>query len=419
MVLPKGGHYYFDARDPALVGMFETLGIRSLRIGGNSVDDPTIAVPQEADIDALFGFARAAGVKVIYSFRLKNGDTAEAVRLARHIAAHYADLLDCFAIGNEPNFYLKPYSALYAAWKPRYDAILQAVPAAVFDGPSADGPYALRLAQDAAPLGHFAMASDHYYFIGSGRQREQDPPAARALFLSDENHAHYEADYQATGAVLARRGVPYRIDELNSCYNGGARDSSDTFASSLWALDCLHWWAAHHLLGMNFHTGESVGRDGVFGPPNYAAFLRSPDGHGFDLRPQGYAYLAFTTGAHGTPLAVQLQKAATLDFDAYAFRDRDGTTYVTLINKSYGPRARDAAVSLRLPHPGNRAQGERMDLRQAAHDVAAKTGVTLGGAAVDPAGHWNGAWTAVEGGGPDTPTIDVPAASAVVLRYGG
>ncbi len=69
MLLPTDGHYYFDANDTALVNTFKTLGIKSLRVGANAVDDPRIPVPQEKDIDALFNFARAAGVKVIYSFR--------------------------------------------------------------------------------------------------------------------------------------------------------------------------------------------------------------------------------------------------------------------------------------------------------------------------------------------------------------
>ena len=38
MLLPKNGRYYFDAGDRALVNTFKTLGIKSLRVGGNSVD---------------------------------------------------------------------------------------------------------------------------------------------------------------------------------------------------------------------------------------------------------------------------------------------------------------------------------------------------------------------------------------------
>src|SRR5580658_896755 len=74
MLLPKAGHYYFDSHDQALINAFHTLGIKSLRVGANAVDDPKVAVPQTQDVDQLFDFARTAGVKVIYSFRLKNGD---------------------------------------------------------------------------------------------------------------------------------------------------------------------------------------------------------------------------------------------------------------------------------------------------------------------------------------------------------
>src|ERR1039457_7246640 len=109
-----------------------------------------------------------------------------------------------------------------------------------------------------------------------------------------------------------------------------AKYSSDTYASTLWALDCTYWWAAHHILGMNYHTGESVGRDGKFGPPNYASFLRQADGPGFTMRPQTYALLAFTQGAHGQPLGVTVQATNNFNFNAYAYQDKDGSIYVTL-----------------------------------------------------------------------------------------
>lgn len=180
MLLPKDGLYYFDVNDVALVNTFKTLGIKSLRVGANAVDDPQIPIPQEKDIDALFNFARVAGVKVIYSLRLKSGNPAESARLATYIAAHYADVLDSFAIGNEPNFYLQTFDAFFAQWKPHYDAILKAVPQAKFDGPSDDGTYALDLVKSVFADRHLAMASDHFYFLGSGRAGENNPPATRS-----------------------------------------------------------------------------------------------------------------------------------------------------------------------------------------------------------------------------------------------
>jgi hypothetical protein len=417
MLLPKEGRYYFDTNDQALVNTFKTLGIKSLRVGANAVDDPRIPIPQEKDIDALFNFARAAGVKVIYSFRLKNGDPANSARVASYIAANDSDALECFSIGNEPNFFLKTFEAFFAQWKPHYDAILKAVPNAMFDGPSANGSYALSLARAVFAAGHLAMASDHYYFLGSGRAGEKDPPVNRAHFLSNRLHDDYERDYAHVGAVLAAQGVPYRIDEMNSCYNGGAKDSSDTYASTLWALDCTHWWAAHHIVGVNYHTGESVGRDGGFAAANYAAFVHQVDGNGFAMRPLAYADLAFSQGAHGRPLGVKIQVAPTFNFNAYVYRDHDDSIYVTLINKSYGDEAQPASIFLQLPQGMGAGAWQRLNLVQKDQDVAAKTGVMLGGASIDPQGIWSGQWNRIEGANYGNLTVTVAPASASILHF--
>lgn len=419
MLLPTDGRYYFDPSDQALVNTFRTLGIKCLRVGGNSVDNPRIPVPDEKDIDILFRFARAAGINVIYSFRLKDGDPAQSARLAAYIEAHDTDALDCFAIGNEPDFYLKTFGAYFAKWKPYYDTVLKAVPDARFDGPSvaAKDFYALDLVKAVFAGGHLAMASDHYYFLGSGRAGEKDPAATRARFLSNRLHATYERDYAKVGAVLASQGVPYRIDEMNSCYGGGAKGSSDTYASTLWALDCTHWWAVHHILGVNYHTGESAGRDGEFHGANYAAFVHQRGGHGFIMRPQAYAYLAFTQGTHGKSLGVKMQMSPAFNFNAYAYRDHDGSTYVTLINKSYGNEGKVASVSLRLLQNAQSGTWQRMDLAQKDHDVAAKTGVTLGGAPIDAQGIWRGQWENIKGGNSSHLNVRVAPASAMLLHF--
>ena len=420
MVSPRDGRYYFDAQDQALVNTFKTLGIKSLRVGGNAVDDERIKVPQEKDIDHLFQFARVAGVKVIYSFRLKDGKPEESARLASHITAHYADLLDTFAIGNEPELFKpKPtYAEFFAWWKPHYDAILKAVPQAKFDGPSGygnkPGGFALSLAGDIFPAGHLAMVSDHHYFLGPGRVMETNPPATRAKFLSNQIHENYQKSYDRLVAPLAAQKIPYRMDELNSCSSGGAKDASDTYAATLWALDCAHWWAAHHILGMNFHTGESVGRDGAFGAPSYAAFLRQTNGVEFAMRPQAYALLAFTQAARGASLETKIESPQNFNFNTYAFRDHDGSLYVTLINKSYGDHAQAAAVTLQLPPGVNGDTAEEMNLTQANQDVAAKHEITLGGVAIDAQGIWDGQWAKIKNG---SKSIEVAPASAKILRF--
>lgn len=424
MLLPHSGRYYFSANDQALVNTFKTLGIKSLRVGANAVDDPHVPIPDEKDIDALFNFARASGVKVIYSFRLKNADSASSVRLASYIALHDDDALDCFAIGNEPNFYLPSFNAFLARWKSQYDAILKAVPGAMFIGPSvANKPpatqnsYPVELADAVFTGGHLAMASDHYYFLGRRNEGESDPPASRAKLLSNDVDAIYAAAYANVGSKLAACGVPYRIDELNSYARGGAKDSSDTYASTLWALDCTHWWATHHILGVNYHTGEFVLHDGGFDGASYSAFVHRSSGVGFVFRPQAYAYLAFTQGARGRPIDAKVQMAPTFNFNAYAYRDHDGSVYLTLINKSYGDTARIASVSVQLPIGTSAWAWQRIDLQQRNQDVAAKAGVTLGGGGISPQGIWSGQWSVFRDCESNNLTIQVPPASATLLRF--
>lgn len=417
-LLPTNGQYYFDPNNQAMVRTFQTLGIKSLRVGANGVDDPHVPIPQEKDIDVLFNFARATGVKVIYSFRLRNGNPADSARLASYIAAHYADALDCFSIGNEPDFYLPGFDAYLAVWKPHYDAILHAVPQAKFDGPSVggDGQWAIFLAKSLGGQGHLAMAGDHHYFLGDGRVAEKDPTSIRDRFLSNSLQGDYQGFYDRFGRAVINQGVPYRIDEMNSCAGGGAKDCSDTYTSTLWALDCTHWWATRHILGVNYHTNEAMQPDGSSTGNHYAAFTHLPGGHALAMRPQAYAYLAFTQGAHGQPLPLDVFGDWTFNFNAYAYLDHDGSYYLTLINKSYGDRGQTASVLVILPHGTGTGHLERLDLVQKDSHITAKTDITLGGAPIDTQGEWSGQWKNIGTSTSNSLRIQVPPTSATIIR---
>ena len=70
-VLPeRKGNYYFNTTNQPLIALFRTLGMKSLRVGGNTADRDTVPIPTTADADSLFAFAKAADVKVIYTVRL-------------------------------------------------------------------------------------------------------------------------------------------------------------------------------------------------------------------------------------------------------------------------------------------------------------------------------------------------------------
>ncbi len=106
LLLPgKNGLRYFRPDNQPLIQLFHTLGIKSLRIGGNTSDRAAHKLPDEADLDSLFGFAQAAGVKVIYCLRLHDGDPQTDAATVKYIMARYAAQMDCFSIGQEPSAY--------------------------------------------------------------------------------------------------------------------------------------------------------------------------------------------------------------------------------------------------------------------------------------------------------------------------
>jgi len=141
------GHL-FSPTNTQLITLFTNSGIRNLRLGGGTVDGLRAVIPNHADVDSVFGFARATGIKVIYSLPLLDGNAADDATMAKYIWTHYEPCLDCFAIGNEPNeppYHDAPvgaitnYAEFLAAWKTFAAAVTSAVPEARFTGPEAGG----------------------------------------------------------------------------------------------------------------------------------------------------------------------------------------------------------------------------------------------------------------------------------------
>jgi hypothetical protein len=418
-VLPKkDAGYYFRPDNRPLIDLFHTLGLKSLRIGGNTSDNPAVKIPVEADIDRLFAFARAAGVKVIYTVRLREGDPAAGARIAKYVVDYYASDLACLAIGNEPNMYAKTFPVYHDLWLKFMTAITapDMAPSAVFCGPSTTpgkGTWAADFSKDFASTGRLAFISQHSYPCGSG-SKVTDVVAGRDKLLAADLPAAYEKLYQAFVPSVQASGLPYRLEETNNFYNGGAKDVSDTFASALWGLDYMWWWAMHGAAGLNFHTGDKVAAADASAPCRYAVFLTSPAGYA--VHPLGYAMKAFDLGSHGRMVPVHVTANDDhLNLTAYSILAPDGALCVTIINKEHGANARDATVT--LASGGGYARGEAIFLTAPGGDVAAKTGLLLGGAPIGDDAGWGGQWTPLPAPASDGAfVIKIPAATAVVVR---
>lgn len=429
LMLPDtNGVHYFRPDNKPLVNTFKTLGVASLRIGGNSVDAPEIAVPKLEDVTALFEFARAAGVKVIYSVRLQDGDPRSAAQIARHIRTHFAGTLACFAIGNEPNYY-KEYSVYKPRWTAIRDAILEEFPDAAFCGPDQNPSPVLckQMIQDfGAPGGRLVMITQHSYPFGCSYKNPGtkdvtklipiDMAAAREKMLSPAAWTIYEEIRKGMADAVTGTPIAFRLTEVNSYWFSGLKGASDSYASALWAVDYLHWWTAHGAQGLNFHTGDRTG-GAISLPCRYAAFVSAAGAYA--MRPLAYGMKLFDLGGHGTHLPVTLSSAPEQGLVAYATQTGDKTIAVTLINTAHGEGATNTTVQIRLDTPLTTSEAQVVFLTAPNGDIAAKSGMTLGDAAIQEDGTWNGRWTSLPASAvsSDGVIVNLPAASAAVIKF--
>lgn len=429
MLPDASAKHYFAPNGQSLLAMFDTLGVRSLRLGGNFADKPGVPMPVDADIDDLFEFARAAKLKVIYTLRLRETDSPDQdAAIARYIMSKYAPQMAYFEIGNEPDFYLKNYPAYQAKLIQFADAIRAAAPDARFCGPSAGNAaeWARNVAQTLGRDGYVQLITQHAYFGGNSRVAEKDPAAYRAKLLSPALISKYQSFYDSFVPVVLENHCAYRIEETNSCYNGGAPGVSDTFAAALWGLDYMFWWASHQAVGLNFHTGDTVAAADAHVPCRYAVFTTAPGG--YFAHPLAYAMLAFKSVGQGSLVPLKIERPSDLNLTAYGLRSPSHDFYIAIINKEIAspaatqlaeaagnPVERDAQVTINLGQ--SYAHAETMCLTAADNDLAAKSGITFGSAGITASGAWDGRWTPPQPPArADEYRITVPASSAVVVR---
>jgi hypothetical protein len=416
------GNHFFSPENKRLIATFQQLGVKSLRVGGNTADRASVAVPNESDADSLFAFAKVAGVKVIYTLRLNEGNRDAATRMANYITRHYGQQLSGFAIGNEPNVFSKTYAPYLAEWKKYAAQITDPTnsPEARFCGPSTSPGHerwAADFAREFGPHGSLAFITQHDYPGGDARSVKV-PAAARDQILSPAIEAHYAAFAANFVPAVLANGLPYRLEEANSFYDGGAQEVSDTFAAALWALDYQWWWAEHSASGINFHTGDKVAARDMNKPCRYAVFWTAPDG--YEIHPIGYALKMFSLGSQGPILPVKISAGDTnLNVRAYAVRGADRSIFVTLINRSHDTSATNLTVHIDASGFDAPAKVSVMRLIAPHGNVASKFGVTLGGAGITDAARWNGKWETL----PPPPasastavTVELPAASAALLK---
>jgi hypothetical protein len=469
--------YFFSPANIQLITLFRNISIKQIRVGGGTVDGSgknehcVTPTPTFKDIDNLFEFARAAGIKVIYSVRLENLSACpnphlaeDDAKIVQYIWTKYRTNLDSFSIGNEPDvreFHTYPgqmldpavfettpgvagsaYPSYFADWRHFADVIRKAVPDAKFSGPdtavsdtSSFTPdhntgvsWTQQFAADLKGSGILVEALQHHYVWGSpGSTTAQeaiddmlssawDDDAEKGMQPANnggtaEFHP-YPFVYARVLAPLVAMGVPFRMTEANDCLHG-VFGASDGFASALWALDYMHWWAAHHMAGVNFHNNPWIPTDTIVPDPNPCA---SSGCGNFRTSPKGYGMKAFALGSHGDVEPIAISNPDKINLTAYAVgTDRD--LYVTIINRTHSTThdAADAEVVIQ-PDGFHAKSAEFIVLTDGEPGNAALMTATLGGATITNDAPWQGKWTPLSSIKDGKITLTVQSTTAVVLR---
>ena len=323
----------FTGSNSDLIGLFERLGPSLLRIGGNSVDKTTwtpngpgqtAGETAPSDVNALAAFLSAAGWRVLYGVNLAQSTPAVAAAEVAYAAQTLGSSLYGIEIGNEPDLYAGNYfpstwnfSDYLALWQSFASAILAQTPGVVLTGPviAYNTTWFNSFAQ--AEKKSVALLSAHYY---RGNGQSASSTLQELISYPDANLESYLA---ALDSAAAGVGVPFRLAETNSFYNGGAPNISDSYASALWVIDHLFTIALGGGVGANLHGGG----DGTGYTP-----IADSNGTVVEARPEYYGALLVALAGQGGLLSTNVS-AGMLNVSAYAVQNTPTQLSVILVNK--------------------------------------------------------------------------------------
>jgi hypothetical protein len=369
---------YFHPSNYNLISLFRLLGAGVLRLGGSSVDtllwtgDVTGTHQQvtAANITNLAAFLNATGWLCIYGVNLATSTPALAAQeVAVAVSALGANLLG-IELGNEPDEYATKgtffpanwtFLDFASLWSSFRSAIVQVAPNVPVTGPATAGgnhitSWTLAFGQTVTPS-ELVLLTQHYY-RDSGNSEN-----ATASFLESPD-SQLAGDLALLNPGAQQLGLPYRIDECNSFYDGGAPGVSNSYASSLWVIDFLFDSVLGGASGVNMHGGGNA----LYTP------IADDSGGVTDVRPEYYGLLLFALIGPGMLLPTQLS-AGGLDATAYAVRSASGGLKVIVVNKD----TQDLPLAIEANQTISSATLQLMT----GPSLAALSGVTIQGSTVE------------------------------------
>lgn len=348
---------FFAATNNALVALFRELSSHGvLRLGGGTSEFTAFTTQEQsgpapfdavgpdtsknvkgdtpitiASLHNLRAFLDATNWRCLYGLNLGRGPVARAAEEAFYAEKILGPRLIAFQLGNEPDAWrnrYRPatwsYADYWKEWSAAHAAVLARVPGAKFAGPDVSNKmaYVSGFAEDvkkSAP--DVVLLTSHYYAMG--------PAGAPGITLDKllSPDPKLERDLKIAMNAAHGAGIPYRMSEGNSCWNGGQPGVSDTLASALWVADMMLDFASLGCAGVNLHGGGNGYYTPIAGSVD-AGFHRRPEYFGMELVKQFV----------GATLLKSTLDCSSDRVRAYAAR-RAGARLIAVVNKTAQPAA--------------------------------------------------------------------------------
>ena len=355
---------FFSGANKQLIDLFRGLSpMGNLRIGGGSSEfttysdaDPAGPPPFEVfgpdtsktvkhgtvttalALRNLRAFLDATGWSCLYGLNLGQGTKENAAAEAAAVHRILGPRLVAFQLGNEPDSFRNRYrpASYWPAdylkeWNEFHDAVVAITPEAKFAGPDISNKlaYLTAFAEEAPKHKDVILLTGHYYAMGPAGS-----PGATLDQLAEPDPKQatmHAAGFAAVAKAMMTAGLPFRMSEGNSCWNGGQPGVSNTLASALWCADLVLHFAALGWSGVNLHGGGN----GI-----YAPIVGAPS-TGFTRRPE-YFGIQFGQQFAGATVLASTLTGAEAKLTAYVVEEK-ARRRVAMINKT------DAAIGVELP----------------------------------------------------------------------
>jgi hypothetical protein len=408
-----------SAQDAVYVQLVRTLGAHGvIRVGGNTADYASysakgqpLSLPEgkggsvvnDAVLRDLGTFLDATRWKLIWALNLGTGTKEKAIEEAKAVTAAAGGHMLAFEIGNEPDLFPRHeghrqtgygYDDYLREYRTYRDALRKAIPNIAFAGPDVAGAteWVTKFASDEGE--DIKVLAHHYY-----REGQNPTSTIDKLLRVDPQLDPILAKLRAASDSC---GVPYRICETNSFSGGGRPGVSDTLGAALWVLDFMFILASAGCAGVNLETG--VNQRGFIS--SYSPIGDDEQGH-YTAAPEYYGMLAFAQSGAGRIIGSTVD-AGNRDITAHATQPTKGRTVLTVLNKK---PSSDVVV---VVDAGSSFRKGSL-VRLAGPSLESKSGVTLGGATVSPAGLWEAARVEEVTLSRRRLSLRVPAASAAMV----